>query len=342
MAGERDVQRRVGIRDVAAAAGVSPATVSQAFNGSRPVHEETRSRIVAAATALGYVPDPSARGLRLRRTGLIGLLGDHVVTTPYAGRLVLGAADALEEQGLALVAVDSLGDPDRELRLLAMLRQRNVEGVLYARMWHQFVTPPMLPGIPLAVVNAATESSDVPVVAPDEEAVGTVAAEYLLARGHRRIAFAQTVDGVPASTGREHGFRRALEAAGIAGEPLLARSASTAAGGRASGAVLLDRADRPTAVFCFNDQIAMGVYQAAAGLGLSVPEDVSVIGVDDLPLVADALLPGLTTIALPHEQMGRWAAGQLLAQISDPDHPVERALVECRLVERDSVTPPAR
>jgi LacI family transcriptional regulator len=127
----------------------------------------------------------------------------------------------------------------------------------------------------------------------------------------------------------------------MAGEPLVERSASTAAGGRASGRVLLDRADRPTAIFCFNDEIAMGVYQAAGVLGLRVPDDVSVIGVDDLPLVADALFPGLTTIGLPHEEMGRWAAEQLLARISDPGHPVERTLVECRLVERDSVAPPA-
>jgi LacI family transcriptional regulator len=337
---DRGSEQRVGIRDVAAAAGVSPATVSQAFNGSRPVSEATRARIVAAATALGYAPDPTARGLRLQRTGLIGLLGDRVVTTPYAGGLVLGAADALEERGLALVALDSLGDPDRELRQLATLRQRKVEGVLYARMFHQVVAAPPLLGIPVVVVNSTTDDPGVSAIAPDEHAVAARAVEHLLSHGHRRIAFAQTVDRTAASVGREAGFRRTLAAAGVTGEPLVERSDSTSAGGRRSGRILLEREDRPTAVFCFNDEVAMGVYQSAAALGLRVPRDVSVVGVDDLPLVAAALDPGLTTIALPHEEMGRWAAEQLVARIADPGLPAERVEVECRLVERDSVAPP--
>ena len=335
----RSVQR-VGIRDVAAAAGVSPTTVSQALNGARPVSQRTRQRVIAAAVELGYAPDPSARGLRMQRTGLIGLVGDRVVTTPYAGRMVLSAADALDAEGLALVAVDSLGDPERELRLIATLRQRKVEGILFARMFHQLVPAPPLAGTPVVVVNASTEAPGVPAIAPDEEAVATLAVEHLLSRQHRRIAFAQTVDVTPASTGREAGVRRALAAAGISGEPVIERSASSAAGGRASGRALLDRGDRPSAVFCFNDEIAMGVYQSAAALGLRVPEDVSVVGVDDLLLVADALDPGLTTVALPHEEMGRWAAEQLVARIADPDHPVERVTVTCRLVERGSVAPP--
>ena len=303
--------------------------------------ERTRERIVAAATKLGYVPDASARGLRSQRTGLVGLVGDRVVTTPYAGGMVLGAADTLDQHGLALVAVDSLGDPERERRLIATLRQRKVEGVLYARMFHQRVDLPPLAGMPVVVVNSTVGDPAVSSIAPDEEDVARMAVEYLLARGHRRIAFAQTVDVTPASEGREAGFRRALMAGGIGGEPVLERSASTAAGGRLSGRRLLERSIRPTAVFCFNDEIAMGVYQAAAALGLQVPRDLSVMGVDDLPLVAEALYPGLTTIALPHEDMGRWGAEQLLARIRDVDHPVERVAVQCRLVERDSVAPPS-
>ena len=164
---------------------------------------------------------------------------------------------------------------------------------------------------------------------------------HLVGHGHRRIAFAQTHDDAPASAEREAGFREELGAAGIeVDELLVVRSSSDAVGGRASGARLLDGRDPPTAVFCFNDQIAMGVYQAAAARGLSVPEDLSVVGVDDLKPVSEAWWPPLTTVALPHAEMGRLAAERLVAAIAGSAELGPRVALSCPFVERASVGPP--
>jgi LacI family transcriptional regulator len=179
--------------------------------------------------------------------------------------------------------------------------------------------------------------------------------EHLVAAGHRRIAFATTTDDAPASRGREAGFRAALAAAGLDERRApVEHGASDAIGGRSLGRLLLDRPERerPTAVFCFNDQMAMGVYQAAAALGLDVPGDCSVLGVDDLDIVAGALEPALTTIALPHREMGRWGMTTLLDLIDHAGH-VERVAssatdapaplyLRCELVERGSVARPRR
>ncbi len=170
------------------------------------------------------------------------------------------------------------------------------------------------------------------------------AVAHLVAAGHRRIAMASTTDDAPATRGREAGYRAALAEAGLdGGGAHVERGSSDAHGGRAAGRRLLDRppAERPTAVFCFNDQMAMGVYQAASALGLAVPADCSVIGVDDLEIVAAALEPGLTTIALPHREMGRWGMTTLLDRIEGTatDAP-STLLLACALVERGSVAPP--
>ena len=334
---------KVGIREVAEAAGVSLTTVSHAFSGARGVRAATRERVLEVAAELGYVPDPTARGLRSRRTGMLGLVGDRVLTTPYAGRLVLGAQKALEEHGFTLVSLDADGDRAREMRHVETLLQRHMEGVIYARMYHQRVTlPSSLAGVPVVLANAVSDDPAVASVAPDERAIARTAVRHLLDHGHRCIAFAQICETVPASHGREAGFREELTRAGIeVDEDLVVRSSSNAVGGRESGTRLFDRADRPTAVFCFNDQVAMGVYQAAAAHGLSVPEDLSVVGVDDLSLVAEALWPPLTTVALPHAEIGRLAAEQLVAAITGSGDAGQHAVVRCPLVERASVGPPA-
>ena len=335
---------KVGIREVAVAAGVSPTTVSHAFSGARLVQEATRQRVLEVAAELGYVPDPTARGLRLRRTGILGLVGDRVLTTPYAGRLVLGAQQALDERGYTLVSLYADGDPAREQRHIETLVNRHVEGVIYARMSHQRVTlPSSLVGVPVVLANAVCDDQAVVSMAPDERAIARTAVRHLVAHGHRRIAFAQTRDATLASEGREAGFREELRAAGIeVDEGLVVRSWSNAAGGRESGARLLNRTDRPTAVFCFNDQVAMGLYQAAATHGLSVPGDLSVVGVDDLSPVAEALWPPLTTVALPHAEMGRLAAERLVAAITGTGDTGLDVVLRCPLVERGSVGPPVR
>lgn len=347
--GEGAAAGRPNITAVAELAGVSPTTVSHALSGTRSVRAETRARVIRAAAELGYTPNRLASGLRMRRTGVIGLASDRIATTPFAGRIVQGAQEAARERGAVLMTVDSEGDPELEATQLRSLADHRVDGILLARMFHQEVErPPALGSLPAVLVDAVpADGWHVPAVAPDEHAIAATAVAHLLGAGHRRIAFAMTTDDTPASRGREEGFRVALDDAGLGGSrALVERGISDASGGRAAGLRLLDRPDgeRPTAVFCFNDQMAMGVYQAAAALGLDVPRECSVLGVDDLDIVAAALEPPLTTIALPHRQMGRWGATALLdlidggaLQTTDAAAPL---FLRCDLVERGSVAPP--
>jgi LacI family transcriptional regulator len=339
--------RRPSITSVAAAAGVSPTTVSHALSGTRPVRTETRERVLRAAAELGYTPNRLASGLRLQRSGVIGLASDRIAITPFAGRIVQGAQDAARERGAVLMVVDSEGDEGLEAQQLRSLADHRVDGILLARMFHQEVARPEALGtLPVVLVDAVpTAGWRVPAIAPDEHGIAATAVAYLVAVGHRRIGFIQTTDDAPATRGREAGFRAALETAGLdAARAPVERGGSDAAGGRGAGLRLLDRPsrERPTAVFCFNDQMAMGVYQAASAMGLDVPRDFSIIGVDDLEIVAAALEPGLTTIALPHREMGRWGMSTLLDRIEGrATDDAEPLLLTCELIERGSVTPPS-
>ena len=349
--GERRVEdhaagSRPSIRAVAAVAGVSPTTVSHALSGTRAVKAETRDRVVRAAEMLGYTPNRVASGLRRQRTGVIGLASDRIATTPFAGRIVQGAQEAARERDAVLMVVDSEGDPRLEDAQLRALLDHRVDGILLARMSHQEVVRPAgLGEVPTVLLDGVPVGGwRVPAVVPDEPGIAATAVARLVAAGHRRIGYATTTDSAPASRGRDAGFRVALEAAGLdAARAPIERGASDAAGGRAAGRRLLDRPreERPTAVFCFNDQMAMGVFQAASALGLAVPHDCSIVGVDDLEIVAAALEPGLTTIALPHREMGRWGMTTLLDHLDGAatDAP-EPMLLACELVERGSVAPP--
>lgn len=338
--------RRARIGDVAAEAGVSITTVSHALSGARAVSAETRLRVLQAAAALGYAPDRLASGLRRRRTGLVGFVGDNVATTPFAGRLISGARDfALDHDSLVLVT-ESDGDPAREQRVIDRLLAQRVDGLLIARMYHQRVPRPDLPDdVPVVLVDAVPATGwSADAVIPDEAQITVLACEHLLQAGHRDIAYVGTSDTSRAARARLIGIRAGL-GLGSLGLPAerLVTSSSDAAGGREAGARLFATTPRPTAIICFNDQIAMGVMQAAARRGLRVPQDVSVVGVDDLHPVADALDPGLTTVALPHAEMGRWAMARLLARIERTldDPPGHLEIVPGTLVERGSVAPPA-
>lgn len=338
---------RPGIRAVARAAGVSPTTVSHALSGTRAVRAETRERVLRAAAVLGYTPDRVAQGLRRRRTGVIGLASDRIATTPFAGRIVQGAQEVAREHGLLLIVSDSEGDAELEARQLRALVDQRVDGILLARMSHQVVPRPEGVDVPVVLVDAVPEVGwRVPAVAPDEAGIAATAVGRLLDAGHRRIAFANTADDAPAGHGRAAGFLAALADAGIdPSSALVVAATSDARGGREAGRVLLDRppSERPTGVFCFNDQMAMGVAQAAAALGLDIPGDVSLVGVDDLEIVADALEPGLTTVALPHRELGAWGMRVLLGLLDGAAVGADVAaptFLACELVERASVAPP--
>jgi LacI family transcriptional regulator len=337
---------RARVSDVAAAAGVSATTVSHALSGARAVNAETRERILAVARELGYVPDRVASGLRRRRTGVVGLIGDDLAATPFAGRIIEGARRAGLERDVLLMVAESGGDPDAERDLVARFLAQRVDGLLIARMYHQRVAQPEVPdSVPVVLVDAAPEPGwEVDAVVPDEAQIAALACERLTREGHRDIAYVGTTDESRAARGRLIGVRSALGDSGIAlGDGRLDFCASDAAGGREAGGRLLDQPVPPTAVICFNDQIAMGVMQAAARRSIPVPQGLSVVGIDDLHPVADALDPALTTIALPHDEMGRWGMTRLLDRIEGTAPPLGDGVHLLRgwLVERQSVAVPA-
>ncbi|MFF5173424.1 LacI family DNA-binding transcriptional regulator [Micromonospora sp. NPDC000089] len=339
---------RVSIRDVAAAAGVSVTTVSHVLNnksGTR-VSPETRERVESAARQLGYAANGLARGLRLQRSHTLGLLSDVIATTPHAGRIILGAQETASARGWVLMLLTTGADPEVERREIQALAQHRVDGVLYATMYHQVVrVPNELRPLPVVLLDASSPDASLPSVVPDETGGGRVAVRELLTAGHRRIGFVTNTDDIPATRGRLLGYQEALREAGVPFRPelVLAEESDTHGGYRAARE-LLDRPERPTALFCFNDRMAMGAYRAATELGLRIPADLSVVGFDNQELIAEGLHPGLTTVALPHYEMGVWAVDTMVELLNHPKgarrRTARQVVMPCPLVRRDSVAAP--
>jgi LacI family transcriptional regulator len=337
---------RVRILDVAAAAGVSIATVSASLNGveSARISAETRQRVRETAARLGYAPNRLAQGLRVQRSGAIGFVGDTVATTPYAVGMVRGALEAARAADRVVLLMNTEGDPDLEARELATLVQHQVDGVLYATMYHRRVEVPSgLGATPVVLVDAESSDPGVSWVVPAETSGAATAVGELLDHGHRRIGFINNPDPILAATGRLEGYKRALNQAGIGVDPTLIVTAPSIGpeGGYRAARQLLGLPDRPTGLFCFRDLMAMGVYQAAMEAGLRIPQDLSIVGFDDMEFAA-GLYPGLTTVALPHYEMGSWGVQQLLALMESPTERAKQVRLSGQLVRRRSVAPPPR
>jgi LacI family transcriptional regulator len=327
--------------DVASLAGVSQASVSLVLNdaGRGRVSDATRRRILDAVRELDYRTNAFARTLRSGESGLIGFVSDEVASAPFAGRLLKGAQELAWETGNVILSVDSFGDGGLEEAAIDMMRSYRVRGVVYGSMYHRVVRlPSALEGIPAVVLNAREVDGKVPSFFPDEERGGYTATRHLLDAGHTRVAMIniQPADSdLPAGIGRMAGYRRALDEAGLDFDERLVRYGG---GGVEDGLGLtrdlMDGPAAPTAIFCGNDRTAWGAYRALESLGLRVPDDCSIVGFDDQETLAPYLDPGLTTLALPFEQMAREALDALLGDGSDEasDHPVE-----CSLVSRGSV-----
>lgn len=337
-------QKTVGIRDVAREAGVSVTTVSHILNNkeSARASDETRERVRATAARLGYGPNRMARSLRMQRSEMIGLLSEDIATTPHAGRIILGAQDAARAEGLTIVLInttESRSDTDRDID--ALLRQQ-VDGILYATMYHRALElPEQLSQIPTVLIDLEDLSGRLTGVVPDEVGGARNAVQELVDHGHRRIGFVTNIEDVPATRGRLAGYRETLEAAGIAfDESLVVAKPSETPGGYEAALEILSAENRPTALFCYNDRMAMGAYRAAAELGLRIPADLSVVGFDNQEIVADGLFPSLTTVALPHYEMGQWAMNHLIGILNDSENPAESAVLPCPLVRRESVASP--
>ncbi len=333
-------KRNPTMNDVAKLAGVSQTTVSFVINGIPGIPDETKEKVLAVINEIGYRPNSVAQSLRKQRSGLIGFITDEIAITPFAGRIFEGAQDVAWSKGKILLLVNTKNDAALQDTAIDLLMDRQVEGIIYATMYHRPVTPPrILWQIPSVLLDCYVEDHSLPSVVPDEKKGGYTATRVLLNKGHRRIGYVNNIDPIPATSGRLAGYQAALMDFGIPFDPdLVACDHSDAGGGYRATQKLMELPDRPTALFCFNDRMAMGAYDALRKLGLSIPDDVAVIGFDNQEVIAAHLYPELSTIELPHYEMGVWATNYLLEHIDQDGGimPLQHA-IDCPYIERASV-----
>lgn len=334
--------RRATSQDVADRAGVSRAAVSLVLNGrgAGNIAAAKQEAIRAAAAELGYVPNAAAVNLRVQRTRTIGLVTDTIATTAYGGAVVAGAMERAGRDGYLLMVVDTEDDPAAESRAFEVLRHRQVDGLVYAA---QSLREHPLTGLtgstPTVLANCTDPTGTHSAFLPDEVAGGRLATRALLERGHTRIAGLAGAAGSMATALRVRGFETELAAAGVRGAGVHPCGWEISDGHRVATR-LLSGPDRPTGVVCANDRVAVGVVLAATALGLSVPADLSVVGYDDDENAAPAMVPALTTVGLPHREMGERAMGLLLGLLAgDVPEPAQTA-IGGPLVERGSVAAP--
>lgn len=346
-------RKKVGIRDVAAAAGVSVTTVSHVLNETPHTRTaaDTSERVRRVAEELGYKPNRFAQGLRTQTSGMVGLVTEEIAITPYAGKIIQGAQDAAAERGLTLAILNSALSvkPAVDGRLVRALIDRHVDGMIYATVYHDVVTAPAeMHDSPSVLIGARDAQGHIPAVMPAETQGAESVVQMLREAGHSRIAFLDSATDVPATRGRLRGFTAKAQALDLPLDGLVLSAEAEASGGYQAAMTVLTRTSspRPTALFCYNDRMAMGAYRAAAELRLDVPGDLSIVGFDDQDPIGYSLYPGLTTVALPHYDLGAWAVRQVVDQIeqhSEMDS-VDRTvatLLDCPIVHRGSVAAPA-
>jgi LacI family transcriptional regulator len=331
--------------DVAREAGLSLTTVSVALSGApnSGIPASTRERVREAADRLGYVPNFTAQSLRTKRSHTLGFITDRIATSPFAGEMIAGAQAAAWRSGYVLLIVDT-GELDALANSAArVFLARRVEGVIVASWYHRAVdVPAALRDHGPVLANCFPKVGDYAAIVPDEVGGGYVATRRLLERHLGPVGLISLDPGAPAGPKRLDGYKRALQEAGVPYDSSivmtnpfqrhLLREAYELTN------QLLDRRPDVKLLFCYNDRAAMGTYEAVKARGLRVPEDVAVVGFDNQTIIADELIPGLTTVQLPHYEMGERAVELALKAAEGPGAaPLANVeLAPCTLVERQS------
>jgi LacI family transcriptional regulator len=331
---------RVTISDVARVAGVSVPTVSKVMNGRDGVAPTTTQRILEVIESLGYESSLVARSLRRRRTDVIGILVTEF--EPFSTELLKGISAAAIGTGYELLAYAGLVVGEQrtgwERRSLSRLAGTLIDGAIV-------VTPSTVmssTSIPVVSIDPHTGPEGHAAIDSDNVGGARAATDHLIALGHRRIAHVRGRAGLASAELREEGYRQALAAAGIPFDPDLLRVGGYQLTRTADAArELLTGPDRPTAVFAANDSSAIGVLDVARELGLRVPEDLSVVGFDDVPLAAGAT-PPLTTVAQPLHDLGAEALGMLLELLGGREVPAHLQLPTTLVVRGSTAPPPTR
>jgi LacI family transcriptional regulator len=331
----------VTIRDVAKAAEVSTSTVSHVINDTRYVSPATRERVLRAMTELNYHPNRLARSLRNNKTYALGVLLPNSAN-PFFAEVLLGIEAAGYDHGYNIIMGNANDDPERELSYLQVLLSRQVDGILLISTGahHESIALLTSQHTPVVVVDRCTNIPSIDEIFTANKQGGLLATSYLLDLGHTRIGCITGPSFLTPSAERVEGYHEALAAAGITTEDdLIVTGDFQHASGYQAAQHLLALKTPPTAIFACNDLMAVGAMCAIHEAGLRVPDDMSVIGFDDIPL-ASYTIPRLTTVGQPARQIGQLAVERLVARLqADEQEPLHEKL-PVTLVERDSCKAP--
>jgi LacI family transcriptional regulator len=339
------MRTQVTIRDVARVANVHPGTVSRALNARTRtlVNPETAERVLRAAQDLGYRPNSIARGLKTNRSYTVGVLIPDM-TNPLFPPIMRGIEDRLGESGYTLLTVNTDNDAERERSHVEALLARQVDGFIAAtaRLDVELLAEVAAGGVPVILVNRSLENGSLPAVTVDDHQGIALAVEHVVALGHRRIGHVGGPQNVSTGHGRHLGFLEAMSAAGLEAPPerITFADAYSETAGLAACEQLLDREPDITAIIAANDRLAIGCCDSFDRRGLSCPDQISIVGFNDMPLV-DRLHPPLTTVRIPQREIGEAAADLLLTSLGDGPPPTEQILLEPELVIRGSTQAPA-
>lgn len=329
------------IRDVARHAGVSAGTVSNVLNRPSYVNDGTRKRVLASIETLNFVPQKAARQYRAGRERTLGFaLAD--MGNPFFVDVALGAEAAAKEFGVGVLLVHNGEDVEREQQNLDLLVQQRVHGIMITPVDERNPRLEQLVarGVPIVYVDRISGDRPCCWLATDDFRGGELAGEHLVDEGHRRIAFLGNLDHSRQVSDRYDGLRAAVTAKGLdaGGVDVIAAKAWKIPDGRQAGADLADRApgDRPTAVFCANDMLALGLLQELVLRGVRVPDDIAIVGFDDLDWASAATVP-LTSVRQPRELLGRTAIRMILDEIEQgAEHVHEHQILAPELMVRES------
>lgn len=333
--------RGVTILDVAREAGVSPSTVSRVLNNGDHVRLDKRARVLTAMTRLGYVVNQQARSLAGGRSNVIGLLV-HEVGVPYAGEIIRGIEEELVAAQYELMLYTTHRRKTKESTYVATLTRGMTDGLLLVlplnpqayleTLHHQ--------RFPYVVVDYQGFDDFSPSVIAKNHQAAFAATSYLIGLGHQRIGFIAGNPDLSSAIQRLAGYRAALEAHALPFDPtLVANGEFLQEGGYRAANALLDLPKRPTAIFAANDMSAFGAMDAIRNRGLVIPDDISLMGFDDIPTAA-VVRPALTTVRQPLVEMGRIATRMLLEIIGSPGHDLRRVELDTELIIRESCRPP--
>jgi LacI family transcriptional regulator len=328
----------VTIKDVARESGVNVSTVSRALNGEYGVHSTTREHVMTIAQRLGYRPNRVARGLVTGKSHTLGLVISDI-RNPFFAEVARGAEDAAYRAGYDVVLCNSDLDPEKQLGYVQSLLEKRVDGILMnsvASLTRGQQQRLVGMGVPIVLLNRGAARHAFSTVSADNGAGGALAADYLWDLGHRRIAHLTGPRHHGNMTDRERGFVRALGAAGIPVQPVVLHGKNNFAGGVELARKLLGEHGEITAIFAGSDAMAFGVMRALMDAGRRIPQDVSVVGFDNVEMASIAH-PPLTTIHQPKYEIGQAAVEILLRMAQGKENQVaEHRLFGVHLIERES------